>query len=321
VPRRAPGSCTSCTIEDVTGAPTPTLPRLRGREIEAPAWEAPSPAGGGGLGWGLVALSSAGGAEISGVDLAQPMSDNERGRIYAALLDHQFLVFPDQALTREQQYAFTAQFGEVEAHGGGRPGKRQDVAHVTANLDAEGNPSDRFAKGANYRWHTDKPYYAKPPALTTLYAVELPPEGGDTEFANTRLAYDALDDEMKRRLEGLRAVFQWEAGRRPGYYANELPPVDHPLVRTHPDTGQKALYLGNHAMRILGMGEDEATRLLATLLDHATQPRFTYAHRWRPGDLVVWDNRCTLHRAVANYEMNRYRRIMHRNVVKGGVPY
>ncbi|MFZ2003790.1 MAG: TauD/TfdA family dioxygenase [Stellaceae bacterium] len=266
-------------------------------------------------------LSPAGGAEITGVDLSQPLSGAARDAIYAALLEHQFLVFPGQVLTREAQYAFTAQFGEVEAHGGGRPGKRQDVAHVTANLDADGNPSDRFAKGANYRWHTDKPYYRTPPALTVLYAVELPPAGGDTEFANTRLAYGALDDDTKRRIDGLRVVFRWERGLRPGYYANELPPVDHPLVRTHPDTGKEALYLGNHALGILGMGEDEGTALLAGLLDHATEPRFTYAHRWRQGDLVMWDNRATLHRAVANYEMNRYRRIMHRNVVKGGVPF
>jgi alpha-ketoglutarate-dependent taurine dioxygenase len=266
-------------------------------------------------------LSSACGAEITGVDLSQPLSDETRNAIYAALLEYQFLVFPGQALTRERQYAFTAQFGEVEAHGGGRPGKRQDVAHITANLDADGNPSDRFAKGANYRWHTDKPYYRTPPALTVLYAVELPPEGGDTEFANTKLAYDALDDNMKRRIADLRAVFQWERGLRPGYYANELPPVDHPLVRTHSDTGKKALYLGNHALRIADMDESEGAALLAELLAHATGPRFTYAHRWRQGDLVMWDNRATLHRAVANYEMNRFRRIMHRNVVKGGVPF
>ena len=266
-------------------------------------------------------LTPAGGAAITGVDLSQPLDKKTRDSVYAALLDHQFLVFPGQALTREAQYAFTAQFGEVEAHGGGRPGKRQDVAHVTANLDADGNPSDRFAKGANYRWHTDKPYYRTPPALTVLYAVELPPEGGDTEFANTRLAYEALDAATKRRIEGLRVVFQWERGLRPGYYANELPPVDHPLVRTHPDTGKKALYLGNHALRIAQMDEAEGAALLAELLDHATGPRFTHAHRWRQGDLVMWDNRATLHRAVANYEMNRHRRIMHRNVVRGRVPY
>jgi len=282
--------------------------------------EEPSPQGWEGEGlWGE-ASSPAGGAEITGVDLSRPLGDEARARIYAALLKHQFLVFPGQALSREAQYAFTAQFGEVEHHGGGRPGKRQDVAHVTANLDADGNPSDRFAKGANYRWHTDKPYYATPPALTMLYAVELPPEGGDTEFANTRLAYEALPDDMKRRIAGLRVVFQWEAGRRPGYYANDLPPIDHPLVRTHPDTGRKALYLGNHATGIAGMAQDEGTALLDALLAHATEPRFTYAHLWRAGDLVVWDNRCMLHRAVANYTMNRYRRIMHRNVVRGTVP-
>jgi alpha-ketoglutarate-dependent taurine dioxygenase len=311
-------------VSVATPAPTVTLPRKRGREKEALAVGTPSLASGGGLGWGLAigkALSTGGGAEITGVDLSQPLSGEARRHIYTALLDHQFLVFPGQTLSREQQYAFTARFGEVEHHGGGRPGKRQDVAHVTANLDADGNPSDRFAKGANYRWHTDKPYYATPPALTTLYAVELPPEGGDTEFANTRLAYEALSDAMKRRIGGLRVVFQWEAGRRPGYYANELPPVDHPLVRTHPDTGRPALYLGNHAMRITGMDDAEGAALLDVLLAHATQPRFTYAHRWRQGDLVMWDNRCTLHRAVANYAMNRYRRIMHRNVVKGGVPF
>jgi alpha-ketoglutarate-dependent taurine dioxygenase len=265
-------------------------------------------------------LSPAGGVEIAGLDLSQPLAPETLVRVRAALLEHQFLVFPGQALSRQQQYAFTTQFGEVEPHGGGRPGKRQDVAHVTANLDADGNPSDRFAKGANYRWHTDKPYYRTPPLFTTLHAVELPPAGGDTAFANTSRAYEALPAAMKRRIAGLRVVFQWENGRRPGYYASDLPPVEHPLVRTHPETGRPALYLGHHAMRIAGMDEAAGAALLDELLAHATQPRFTYAHRWRQGDLVMWDNCCTLHRAVANYEMHRYRRIMHRNVVRGGVP-
>jgi len=280
----------------------------------APRWEGEGP---------IVSapISPAGGATIAGIDLSRPLSAAAHGGIRAALLAHQFLVFPGQALTREQQHRFTATFGEIEAHGGGRPGKRQDIAHITANLDADGNPSDRFAKGANYRWHTDKPYYRAPPALTTLFAVELPPAGGDTEFANTALAYEALSDGVKQRIAALRVVFQWEAGRRPGYYASELPPVDHPLVRTHPETGRKALYLGNHAMRIAGMAEDEGAALLDRLLAHATRPPFTHAHRWRLGDLVVWDNRCLLHRAVANYAMSRYRRVMHRNVVKGTVPY
>ena len=266
-------------------------------------------------------LSKPLGVATDDIDLSQPLTRGDHARIRAALLGRHVVVFPGQSLSREQQYAFTAQFGEVEGHGGGRPGKRRDVAHITANLNADGNPSDRFAKGANYRWHTDKPYYGAPPAITTLYAVELPPTGGDTEFVNTALAYEALPDDMKRRIVGLRVTFQWEHGRRPGYYANELPPVDHPLVRTHPETGRKALYLGHHATRIVGLPEAEGAVLLDELLAHATQPRFTYAHRWRLGDLVMWDNRCLLHRAVANYETTRYRRVMHRNVVKGSVPF
>jgi alpha-ketoglutarate-dependent taurine dioxygenase len=265
-------------------------------------------------------LSAPIGIAIDDIDVSRPLTGDAHARIVTALLDRHVVLFPNQRLSREQQYAFTAQFGEVESHGGGRPGKRQDIAHVTANLDADDKPSDRFAKGANYRWHTDKPYYAIPPALTTLYAVELPPEGGDTEFANCALAYDALPEATKRRIAGLRVVFQWEHGRRPGYYANELPPVDHPLVRTHPETGRKALYLGNHATGVAGMPEAEGEALLAELIAHATQPRFTYAHCWRVGDLVMWDNQCLLHRAVANYEMTKYRRIMHRNVVKGTIP-
>lgn len=267
-------------------------------------------------------LSPAGGIAITGIDLAQPLTIAARDRIGTALCDHHIVVFPGQALSREQQYAFTAQFGEVERHGGHRAeSKRREIAHVTANLDADGHPTDRVAAGANYRWHTDKPYYPTPPLLTTLHAVELPPAGGDTEFANTALAYDALPPETKRRIAGLRVVFQWEAGRRnAGYYAAALPPVDHPLVRIHPETGRKALYLGNHARHVFGLPEAEGAALLDELLRHATQPHFVYVHRWRVGDLVMWDNRCLLHRAVANYEMTRYRRIMHRNVVRGTVP-
>jgi taurine dioxygenase len=153
-----------------------------------------------------------------------------------------------------------------------------------------------------------------------LYAVELPPAGGDTEFANTALAYEALPDNTKRRIAGLHVVFQWEGGRRPGYYAAKLAPVNHPLVRTHPVTGHKALYLGHHAMHVDGMGEAEGAALLDALLQHATRPCFRYAHRWRKDDLVIWDNRSLLHRAVANYEMTRYRRVMHRSVVRGTVP-
>src|SRR5207302_5821640 len=167
-------------------------------------------------------------------------------RILEAVLDHHIVVFPGQALTREEQYAFARNFGEVEPSG--QPGsKRREVAHVITNLDKDGNPVDRSTSPvSNYRWHTDKGYYRMPPMLTALYAVELPPRGGDTEFANTAMGYAALPEATKRRIEGLRVVFYWGAGaRQPGTNprspaeAREHPPVDHPLVRTHPETGRK----------------------------------------------------------------------------------
>jgi alpha-ketoglutarate-dependent taurine dioxygenase len=267
-------------------------------------------------------LSAAGGVAITGIDLAEPLAPEPKRRILEAFRDHQIVVFPGQALTREQQYGFARNFGEVQPSG--QPGsKRHTVAHVISNLDKDGNPVDRSGSPVgNYRWHTDKSWHAVPPLLTMLHAIELPPSGGDTEFANTLMAYAALPEKTKRRIAGLQVVFRWGAsGGKAIVTTRDEPPVDHPLVRTHPDTGSKALYLGNHASHIRGMPEAEGACLLAELLEHATQRQFVYAHRWREGDLVMWDNRCLLHRAVANYEMGKYRRVMHRSVVRGTVPF
>jgi alpha-ketoglutarate-dependent taurine dioxygenase len=274
-------------------------------------------------------LSAAAGFRIVGVDLSQPFSPELKTSILEAFREHQVVVFPDQALSREQQYRFAANFGEIEPSGArDNPGKRHAVAHVISNLDSEGNPIDRSGSPvSNYRWHTDKAYYAVPPMLTTLYAVEMPPGGGDTEFANSALGYAALPDRKKQAIGGLRVVFRWGASRptaesspRLEAEGRERLPVDHPLVRTHPETGRKALYLGNHASHILGMPEAEGAALLDELLAHTTKPEFVYAHRWRKGDLIMWDNRCLLHRAVANYDLKRDRRILHRSVVRGTVP-
>jgi alpha-ketoglutarate-dependent taurine dioxygenase len=273
-------------------------------------------------------LSPAGGVAIDGVDLSQPLNQAVIGRILAAFRDHHVVVFRDQPVSREQQFAFAANFGEVERSAKHQPeSKRYAVAHVISNLDGNGNPADRSASAVgNYRWHTDKSYFRVPPMLTMLRAVELPPTGGDTEFANTAMAYSALSEAVKRHLSGMRVVFYWGAGQAlsgdastPGSQRREM--VDHPLVRTHPDTGATALYLGNHASHILGRPLAEGKALLDELLTHATQRQFVYAHRWRVGDLVMWDNRCLLHRAVANFELDRHRRILHRTVVKGTVPY
>jgi alpha-ketoglutarate-dependent taurine dioxygenase len=260
-------------------------------------------------------LSPAAGVAITGIDLAQPLSPAQKNAIVTAFLAHHAVVFPGQSITREQQFLFAASFGEVEAHGAHRgENKRYEVAHVMSNLDAAGNPVVKHSRAANYHWHTDKPYHPAPPLLTMLFAVELPPEGGDTEFANMALAYAALPEEMKFRIAELRVSFSPAFDPAGGA-------VDHPLVRTHPDTGIKSLYLGNHSTHIPGMLEVEGAKLLAELLDHATQRQFVYVHRWRRGDLVMWDNRCLLHRAVGNYEVEKYRRVMHRSVVRGTVPF
>ena len=254
------------------------------------------------------------GARIAEIDLSRPLSPELNEAIWGAFLEYHVLVFPAQSLTRERQFEFAANFGEVEGPEARRAnGKRHGVAHVMTNLDAAGNPVVRNSPAANYHWHTDKPYHAAPPMLTTLYAVEVPPAGGDTEFANTALAYEALPEAMKYRIAGLRVVF------RPAFDP-DLPAVDHPLVRTHPETGREALYLGNHSTQLLGMPEPEGQALLRELVEHATQPRFVYRHRWRVGDLVMWDNRCLLHRAVLDHRSGRYRRVMHRSLVKGSMP-
>jgi taurine dioxygenase len=253
--------------------------------------------------------------EIHGIDVSRPFAPSLKCEIWHALLTHHVAVLPDQNLTRERQFEFAAEFGEVEAPDADRwPGKRHGVAHVLSNLDADGNPTVRHSKAANYHWHTDKPYHTAPPMLTMLYAVEVPEQGGDTEFANTALAYEELPEAMKRRIARLRVAF------RPAF-DDSRPGAVHPLVRTHPDTGRKALYLGNHATHIVGLPEDESIALFAELLTHATQSRFVYRHRWRVGDLVMWDNRCLLHRAVLDEYSGKYRRVLHRSVVRGTVPF
>ena len=260
-------------------------------------------------------LSPAGGIELRGIDLSRPLTAEVKNGIVDALLRYQFVLFPNQSLSRERQFEFASEFGEVEAPDAQRrPGKRHGVAHVLSNLDDDGKPTVRHSKAANYHWHTDKPYHTAPPMLTMLHAVEVPAHGGDTEFANTALAYEALPETTRRRIAGLRVAF------RPAF-DDSRPGAVHPLVRTHPDTRRKALYFGNHSTHVVGMPKAEGVALLAELLEHATQPRFVYRHRWRVGDLVMWDNRCLLHRAVLDEHGGKYRRVMHRSVVKGTVPF
>jgi len=274
-------------------------------------------------------LAAVGGVEITGIDLSRTLSSARKDHILALFAGHPILVFRDQALTKEKQYNFTLNFGEIEDQ---HVGRHQDAikygaVHTVSNLDKDGNPSGGLPERGNYFWHSDKSYHDVPSLLTMLHAVTLPPAGGPTQFANTELAYAALPDATKQRIDGLRAIHSWETSRTKSGSApataaqiQERPPVDHPIARTHPVRGTKALYLGNHSSHVAGMPEDGGRQLLADLEAHATSPAFVYAHRWTQGDLVMWDNRCLLHRALTNYDMGKHARVLHRTVVRGDVP-
>lgn len=274
-------------------------------------------------------LSAAGGVAVTGADLSQPLSPELREAVLDAFRNHHILVFRNQDLSKDEQFAFTRQFGEIEDHVGRHTAAgRYGLVHTVTNLDDDGQPTTKLSAAGNYHWHTDKSYHAVPSLMTLLHAKELPPAGGDTQFANMAMAYNALPEATQRRIAGLRVVHSWAASRRRSgapppseVEMRERPPVDHPLVRTHPETGAKALYIGNHASHILGMPEAEGEALLIELLEHATRPEFVYTHHWQNGDLVLWDNRCLLHRALANYEMAKHRRVLHRTVVTGTVPF
>jgi alpha-ketoglutarate-dependent taurine dioxygenase len=265
------------------------------------------------------------GAEVTGVDAATDTS-GVMPTIWEAFTRHRLVVLRNQQLTDQQIYEFAQRFGPVEKN------KNRDATgtvfgdvHSITNLDADGNPSRRPGVNENYYWHSDKAHEAVPCLLTMLYAVEIPPTGGDTEFAAMEAAYDALDPETKARIENLTVEHSWGYMRetitgRPPTDEEKLksPPVVHPLVRVHPDTGRKSLYLGMYCRRIIDSPDkDEGRTLLKQLTEHATQPRFIFTHKWQPRDLIFWDNRCLMHRAIQNFDLGAHRRVLRRVVVKG----
>ena len=274
-------------------------------------------------------ISPVAGAEILGLDLSVTLDDDTVAALNEALLEHHILVFREQALSEDAQFNFTRRFGEIEEHVIRLAnGEKAPLVHVISNLDANGNPTSKPYSHGNYYWHTDKSYHAKPSFATLLHAVEIPPSGGDTQFANLHLAYEALPRARQRELAELRLEHSWEAsrintGNRPATEdeKRDRPPVIHPLVRTHPDTGRKLLYIGTHVSHVVGMERAESAALLEELTDLATRSEHVYSHQWQAGDLVMWDNRSLMHRASANYDMDQYRRVLHRTVVRGSKPY
>ena len=270
------------------------------------------------------------GAELRGVDLTRPVPPDDLAAIDAAFARHAVLVFPGQALDDEQQIAFSRHFGPLETspdYAGSKKTRlmRREVSDIS-NLDAEGQVMSAddtrllFNRG-NQLWHTDSSFKFVPARCSLLSAREIPPEGGETEFADLRAAYDALPEERQRRLEGLVAEHSIFRSRALIGFTEfneeirrELPPVPQLVVRRHAPSGRKTLYLASHASHILGWPVEDGRRLIEELIAFATQPRFVYQHRWRVGDLVIWDDRCTMHRGRP-YDDTRYRRDMHRTTV------
>lgn len=271
-------------------------------------------------------LSDTCGANCDSIDLSKPLGRDNLFAIMAAFRKYHVLVLRAQKIEDPHLEALARIFGDVEEHYIQKAdGQRMEAVHTITNFDKSGAPSREPFIKSNYYWHSDKSYLAVPALMTMLYAVELPPGGGgDTEFANMTAAYAALPEATKRKIDGLRAVQSLEYMRtslndRPPTEAEKAkaPPVQQPLVRTHQETGEKSLYLGMYSSHVVGMPEAEGRALLQELEAHATSPRFVYTHRWRLHDVVLWDNRCLMHRAVANYEMDRHRRVLKRICVQG----
>jgi alpha-ketoglutarate-dependent 2,4-dichlorophenoxyacetate dioxygenase len=271
------------------------------------------------------------GVEIGGVDLTRPVDPVAFGEIRAAFEEHSVVLMRGQPIDDAQQVAFSRLFGPLETTVSANPAGGTHFARQS-NLDIDSGtvipPEDRrmIYQKANYFWHTDSSF-KKIPALCSLLSARIcPPEGGDTEFASLRDAYDSLPPAMQVRIETLVAEHSLAYSRSlvdPSVLTEaqkaEVPPVRQRLVRVNPINGRKALYVSAHASHIVGLPFAEGRALLDELTAHATQARFCFAHRWREGDIVIWDNRAVLHRATA-YDTVRYKRLMQRTTVAGDAP-
>ena len=266
-------------------------------------------------------------AEITGVDLANPISDADFAVIHQAFLDHKVLVFRGQPLDDVSHQAFAVRFGELDGHINNQTRhKTLPKVQVFSNIRQDGGTTGVHPEKGTLVWHTDKSYTATPSLTTILRSPAIAKEGGDTLFADMVRAYDSLPEATKSSIATRRAIHDWARSReksdeRPATPEEiaAAPPVDHPMVRTHPETGLKALYIGNHASHVVDMPRAEGEALLADLEAQATQPPLLYRHQWRVDDVLLWDNRCTMH-CVEPYDAAKEKRAVHRVVVKGDRP-
>lgn len=268
-------------------------------------------------------LSYALGAEVRGLDLTRPCSDADWQAVHAAFLQYGVLLFRGQKITREQHIAFSRRFGELDRHESlplDRDATHPELLMVSNDAKQDGSPSNSRYTGQ--MWHSDMSFTLAPALGSLLRAVAVPPVGGDTLFANMYLAYATLSQRMKGIIDDLHGIHlserknsglsaQWEAENR-----RLNPPVAQPLVRVHPESGRKALYIGEKVKCLEGMTPEESRPLIDFLLQHATRPHFVLRHQWQPDDLLVWDNRCTAHLALGDYDA-RHRRHLERTTILG----
>jgi taurine dioxygenase len=265
------------------------------------------------------------GAHVEGVDL-RALDAEAFAAIHRAWLDHQVLLFSDQQLTDEDLVGFSRRFGDLDEAPVQETGQRFVDGHpeiyVVSNVVKNGVAIGSLGSGEAV-WHTDMSYLPDPPKASALYALEVPPSGGDTSFCSMYAAWDELDEGLRRRVEGLRVKHDgtYNSG---GYARQGLTPTDdprtspgtfHPLVSVHPETGRRGLYLGRRRNAYIeGLSVDDSTALLDEIWAHATRESLTWRHQWQAGDLVLWDNRCTMHRRDAFDPTAR--RVMHRTQIK-----
>ncbi|MEX3924815.1 TauD/TfdA dioxygenase family protein [Paraburkholderia sp. BR10936] len=279
----------------------------------------------------ILPLSAPLGAEVVGLDLAEPLSREDFARIHRAHLDHHVLVLRDQRITPEQQVEFSRRFGPLQIHVlhqfalAGHP-----EVLIVSNIVENGKPIG--LGDAGHFWHSDLSYKEKPSLGSLLHAQELPAEGGDTLFANMHLAWDTLPAHLRSAVEGRRAEhtylaryaeLQVRSPWRPNLTAEQIAqvkPVVHPVVRTHPETGRKALFVSEHfTTRIVDLPEDESRALLDALFAHSVRAEHCYRHEWREHDLVFWDNRSLMHLAAGTPD--HLRRKLYRTTIEGDTPF
>jgi taurine dioxygenase len=265
------------------------------------------------------------GAEITGLDFTEAVDGDMRASLNKAFVEHHVLVMRDQHFKPDDFKTAVQLFGELQAH------DKKDH-HVPGHPDVSYVSNDEFVNGRRIipgeTFHTDHSNHPRPPKATTLFAVELPSSGGDTQYVNMHDAYDDLPGKTKQKIDGLKAVHSYLSKYSPrplGHLSEESrrdlpPPGVHPLVRTHPENGRKALFLNPVRMEsIIGMEDTDALELIGELMQHATQKKYEYRHKWRGGDWVMWDNRSVMHQANPDYDMNE-RRYLYRLMLRGEVP-